>query len=193
MTTHHALFPVKLNAQWQSVHSVKLNASMREWLLHSDSLTAKLIGHCDEFRVEVLGQQVQACQPDEACAGIHEGEQVLVREVLLFCDNVPHVFARSLLPLTSLTGEQQQLAHLGEQPLGQVIFNNMNLQRKTIELASFDKHSNVLQLWKNINSPETLQYPDILWGRRSLFVLDGKPIQVAEVFLPAALMYQSHH
>ena len=191
MTTHHALFPVQLNVQWQSVDSVKLSADMRDWLLHSDSLTAKLIGHCEEFRVEVLGQEVHACQSREACAGISEGEQVIVREVLLFCDNVPHVFARSLLPLTSLTGEQQQLAHLGDQPLGQVIFNNATLQRKNIELASFDHQSTVVQLLKNINYPKKNQHPECLWGRRSLFVIDGKPIQVAEVFLPGAFMYQA--
>ena len=190
MTTDHVLFPVQLNAQWQPITSVKLSATMLEWLLHSESLTAKLKSHCDNFRVEVLGQKVQLCQPSDACAGIREGEEVLVREVLLFLDNVPHVFARSLLPLTSLTGEQQQLAHLGEQPLGQVIFNNTKLQRKNIELASFDQQSTVVHLLKNINQPEISQYSDVLWGRRSLFVIDGKPIQVAEVFLPAALMYQ---
>jgi chorismate--pyruvate lyase len=191
MTSQHALFPVQLTAQWQSSDAVKLSASMHDWLLHNDSLTAKLKRHCKDFRVEVLGQEVQACQASEACEGISEGEQVLVREVLLFCDNIPHVFARSLLPLTSLTGKQHQLAHLGEQPLGQVIFNNENLQRKLIELACFDSESSVVQLLKNITALNTELIPDRLWGRRSLFVIDEKPIQVAEVFLPAALMYKA--
>ena len=188
MTTEHSLFPVQMIANWQSPETLPIANNLHDWLLDPSSLTARLKSHCQRFHVVLLGQRIQACQASEANDDIRAGEQVLVREVLLYCDDIPQVFARSLLPLRSLTGEQQQLAHLGTQSLGQVLFNHPQLQRKKIEVATFDQHSTVATLahylaLKKISSP--------LWGRRSVFVLDEKPLMVAEVFLPGAVAYQA--
>jgi len=187
MTTEHSLFPVQMIANWQAPESVKLTNRLRDWLLDPSSLTARLKSHSQHFRVEVLGQKIEACSAAEANTDIITGEQVLVREVLLYCDEIAQVFARSLLPLSSLTGAQQQLAHLGTQSLGQVLFNHPDLQRKKIEIAAFEQDSSVANLATYLalqTSGETL------WGRRSVFVLDKKPLMVAEVFLPGAVAYQ---
>ena len=186
MTAQHSLFPVKMTATWQTPSTATLKDSLRNWLLDPASLTARLKQHCEQFRVEVLGQKVEACSALEANADILVGEQVLVREVLLFCDDVPQVFARSLLPLKSLTGEQQQLAHLGTQSLGQVLFNHPDLLRKKIEVAAFDQQSTVAKIAQHLS----LQVTQPMWGRRSVFMLDAKPLMVAEVFLPGAVAYQ---
>lgn len=188
MTTKHSLFPVQLSANWQSPETYNLADNLRDWLLDPSSLTARLKSHCQHFRVEVLGQSIQACDSTEANDDVAVGEQVLVREVLLYCDDIPQVFARSLLPLRSLTGEQQQLADLGTQSLGQVLFNHPDLQRKNIEVASFNEQSSVVKL-SNYFTLQTTQKP--LWGRRSVFILDAKPLMVAEVFLPGAIAYQN--
>lgn len=187
MTIEHALFPVHMDAQWQSAEHVKLNTKLRDWLLDPSSLTARLKSHSESFRVEVLGQKIENCSAVEANNDIVCGEPVLVREVLLYCDEIAQVFARSLLPLNSLTGAQQQLAHLGTQSLGQVLFNHPDLQRKKIEVAGFNQHSSVAKFAAELaleNSQQTL------WGRRSVFILDNKPLMVAEVFLPGAMAYK---
>ena len=136
--------------------------------------------------MELLGQQIELCQAHEAVADIPVGEKVLVREVLLYCDDKPQVFARSLLPLSSLTGEEQALTNLGTQSLGQVLFNNPSLERKVIEVAAFDLNSSVGKLSQNLQ----LNFTHTLWGRRSIFILENKPLMVAEVFLPGAFSYQ---
>ena len=107
--------------------------------------------------------------------------------MLLYCDEQAHVFARTLIPLTSLTGEQQALSELGEQPLGQVIFNNSSLLRQLIEVSDFSFDSSVGQLSVLLNTDVIT--PKTLWGRRSLFYIEEKPLLVAEVFLPPALAY----
>lgn len=186
MSAQHPLFPVNLIAQWDSPDKFHLNAHLANWLLDADSLTARLKSHCSDFNVVVLGQQIEACNPAEANEDVSAGEQVLVREVLLYCDDVPQVFARSLLPLASLTGEEQQLAHLGNQSLGQVLFNNDKLIRKKIEIAAFDQSTSVAHLAEQLS----LTAIPTLHGRRSVFMLNGKPLMVAEVFLPGAFAYQ---
>ncbi len=185
MSKNHPLFPISLTTKWQTVCESELSTSLLSWLLESGSLTAKLKAHCRHFRVAVLGQKVEPCHPKEANEAILAGEPVLVREVLLYCDEKPQVFARSLLPLSMLTGEEQRLAHLGEEPLGQVIFNDPSLVRKHIEVSSFNEQSPVVQLCQTLKLPRQ----QVLWGRRSLFYLHNKPLLVAEVFLPNAFAY----
>ncbi|MDX2368776.1 MAG: chorismate lyase, partial [Colwellia sp.] len=91
----------------------------------------------------------------------------------------------SLLPLSSLTGAEQALANLGTQSLGQVLFNHPSLERKLIEVATFDLTSSVGKLARDLQ----LNMTHALWGRRSIFVLEDKPLMVAEVFLPGAFAY----
>ncbi|WP_286234295.1 chorismate--pyruvate lyase family protein [Thalassotalea sediminis] len=185
-------FPVTLQANWCLASSVEIDVHLRDWLLDPGSLTQRLKMHCTEFSVYVIGQKVEPCSPLEANNDIVAGEDVLVREVLLFCDNLPQVFARSLLPLRSLTGEERKLASLGTDSLGHVLFNHPNLRRKQIEVASFSRESSVAQLAKHYR----LQSKEQLWGRRSVFLIEDKPLMVAEVFLPQAFAYQHvtvHH
>ena len=187
MTTEHLLFPVQMLTNWHSPDTYTLPNNLGDWLLDPSSLTARLKALCQDCRVEVLGQKIIACDAAEANDDIVAGEQVLIREVLLYCDDIPQVFARSLLPLSSLTGAQQQLAHLGTQSLGQVLFNHPDLLRKKIEVTAFNAQSSVANLVNYLAIAEN-QQP--LWGRRSIFVLDAKPLMVAEVFLPGAMAYQ---
>jgi chorismate--pyruvate lyase len=192
MTQKILSFPVTLPVLWQAPSAALLSPlpdNLENWLLDPGSLTARLKKHCDNFRVELLGQQQTICSESESNELLRAGEPVLVREVLLYCDDVPQVFARSLLPLSSLTGDEQQLANLGNQPLGQVLFNNPSLVRQRIELAFFTENTNVAKLAKHVRKDKQINELE-LWGRRSVFMLEGKPLMVAEVFLPEAFAYQ---
>jgi len=186
-----SLFPVTLSTHWHNAQEFYLHDNLKRWLLDPNSLTARLKSHCHQFRVELLGQRVEVCQESEAVALISHGEKVLVREVLLYCDDKPQVFARSLLPLSSLTGTERALASLGTQSLGQVLFNNPSLERQAIEVAEFDATSAVVKMAKKLTLfDESNASEESLWGRRSIFVLEGKPLMVAEVFLPGAIAYK---
>jgi chorismate--pyruvate lyase len=185
---NHNLFPVTLPANWQSPDVCNLNELLQSWLIDQHSLTARLKANSTSFWVELLGQHIEPCHVTEANSVIKPEEQVLVREVILYCDDKPQVFARSLIPLTSLTGQEHQLAHLGTQPLGQVLFNNPSLKREGIEFSCFDEKSSVATLCEALN----LKITHELWGRRSIFVLENKPLMVAEVFLPSAFAYQEN-
>jgi chorismate lyase len=188
MTFFHPTFPIELIGQWYPEPTDALHPNLLDWLYDPSSLTARLKSHCHEFHVQLLGQTSTICQAEEAMAEILAGEPVLAREVVLYCDNQPQVFARSLLPLSSLTGAEQQLADLGTTPLGQVLFNNPLLRRARIEVARFEHDSTVAQFAHQLQ----LTAEHALWGRRSLFTLNNKPLLVAEVFLPGALAYRQH-
>ncbi|WP_371374656.1 chorismate--pyruvate lyase family protein [Thalassotalea aquiviva] len=179
-------FPIGLNVDWQDVSQAPNNAVLNDWLLDLTSLTARLKANCTHFQVKLLGQKIEACQPHEANDSIAVNEQVLVREVVLYCDHKPQVFARSILPLRSLTGNQQSLSCLGEQALGQVLFSDPKLHREILQVTQLPATGRLTELAAIIG----LKVEHSLWGRRSLFTIEDKPLMVAEVFLPGAQAYR---
>lgn len=192
-------FPVTLSGQWQSPNDESLSQlpkNLRNWLLDEGSLTARLKRQCKHFEVMVIGEEQQLCSKQDSSYLINIGEPIIVREVLLYCDDVPQIFARSILPLKTLTGKEEALGQLGDQPLGQVLFNNPSLQRQRLELSSFSTHSSVALLAENLDKASLVsdgsgKRDRNLWGRRSIFIIEDKPLMVSEVFLPRSFAYQS--
>jgi chorismate--pyruvate lyase len=189
-------FPLGAEACWQTVDChPELPRRLHSWLADTGSLTERLITHCQHFNVQVVGQdflpisaierqalaQSDYFKPDAAA-------DFLVREVLLCCDQQPWVFARTVIPAATLTGAEQKLAQLGEQPLGATLFNAANMTRQNLVVAAFSNDTPVTRLAHAQLAP--LIRP--LWGRRSLFHLSNKPLLVHEIFLPAAQAYQSN-
>lgn len=199
MANFSVTFPVTLTGQWQTVvdnNLLLLESPLKSWLLDTQSLTARLKACSNHFHVQVIGEQEQICSVEDSSALIAVGTPILVREVLLVCDNVPQVFARSILPISSLTGSEQALAHLGDQPLGQVLFNNPSLKRQGLEVSSFSNGNSVVKLAKSLASQMARtksHWTKPLWGRRSIFMVNDKPLMVTEVFLPSAYAYYRVH
>ena len=193
------VFPVTLAGHWQSVQNDKLvlpSSPLKNWLLDTQSLTARLKACSKHFHVQVIGEREQSCSLEDSSALISVGTPILVREVLLICDNVPQVFARSILPISSLTGSEQALANLGNQPLGQVLFNNPSLKRQSLEISMFCDDTAVAHLAINLTrerASHAASSKTALWGRRSIFMINKKPLMVAEVFLPGAYAYYRPH
>ncbi len=122
-------------------------------------------------------------RPEEARAlGLAPRRFALIREVLLLGGGEPRVFARSVLPVATLTGRMRHLRHLDNRPLGDLLFRNASLKRGEIEVARVPGH----------RLPAGLVDPaQRLWGRRSVFRLEGKPLLVSEIFLPSFNPYNA--
>ncbi len=103
-------------------------------------------------------------------------EQAIIREVALLCNGEPWVFARSVIPASSLTGHLRQLRGLKNSSLGEMLFRDPTMYRHPFQVAAIDGQSQQI--------PKFLRQPLALWGRRSRFELRDKPIMVSEIFLP---------
>ncbi len=150
------------------------------WLFDAGSLTSRLIAHCDgRFRVRVLSQGWQRPRRDEAQRlGMRVGHMALVREVLLYCDDTPLVFARSVIPRRTLTGRQKYLAALGNRPLGAALFAEPGMRRDELEVACLRGAARIYPALAELDTGDMC-----VWGRRSVFYVGGKPLLVAEMFL----------
>ena len=156
-----------------------------DWLLDQDSLTLKLQALSADFQVQVR-QQVTVSRSKELLSPYFSDEnRVLVREVLLVCNNKAVVFAQTEIPFSTLTEQQAKLADIGTCSLGTVLFQDPSMKRDKIEVAQFPVNSPVHQLCTDLN--QDADFP--LWGRRSLFYVNNKPLLVSEVFLPASGIY----
>lgn len=143
----------------------------RPWLQDPGSLTQRLTRAANgEFAVRVLSQRWACPSADEARAlGIQTRQVALIREVeLLGRDNAPWVYARSVLPATTLTGRERRLRLIGSRSLGSLMFRDASLSRSPLVSA-------------RLQDDDGQTY----WARRSVFRLHNKPLLVCEVFLPA--------
>ena len=150
--------------------ALALPVALAPWLLCPGSLTQKLKAYQTGFRLQLLSEQVIALPA--ALATRWATTMGMQRQVILYLGDQPCVFGQSFLPdhtLRALT----PLADLGEQPLGDYIFQQPDLVRGEIEVACFAAG---LQL------PELGEQPEV-WGRRSFFALQQHELLVQEVFL----------
>lgn len=157
--------------------------ALRPWLLDSGSLTDRLKCSCPGvFSVRVLDETWQRPQLDEMrVLSMPVTARAWVRQVQLLCDGKPWVFARTVVPVTTLSGAQRRLAYLGNRPLGAYLFADPGMQRSPVQLARIIRGSTLFE-----DAVQGLaRKPQAIWGRRSVFRVGGKPLLVSEIFLPA--------
>jgi chorismate--pyruvate lyase len=157
-------------------------AEMAGWLFDPGSLTTRLIRACPgRFHVQVISQVWRPPLHNESKRlGMRQRQMSFIREVYLCCDERPWVFARTVIPRKSLTGQQQHLADLGSRSLGSVLFADPHMRRDEIEVACL--HATEQLYHKAVATLS--QHPACIWGRRSVFYLNNKPLLVSEIFLP---------
>lgn len=181
------LLPINLSTHWYSEIDInQCTEKLHSWLYDQSSLTEKLEHTCNKFHVEVKQQVTIDSQKIILSGCFPQESQLLVREVLLYCDDVAVVYAQTEIPFSTLTDKQAALESLGEQSLGRVLFQDSSMRRGAIEVCQFTNKSDLHRFTESIKQP----CKHDLWARRSLFYINDKPLLVSELFLPASGVYQ---
>ena len=173
VSARDSLLNVSLRRHWRLAghNSFRIPAHWRPWLYDAGSLTLRLQRAAGgKIRVRVLRECWQQPTTDEARAlGMNPRSCALIREVeLLGRNDQPWVFARTVIPATTLSGRERRLRHLGSRSLGSYLFRDPSMQRTPLRAC-------------HLEDRQQQRY----WARRSIFRLHGKPMLVCEVFLPA--------
>jgi len=176
---------VKSKQRWYKRHQL-FNRSVPEallpWLFDASSLTSRMIVLCgDGFSVRLLSQHWQKISSQDASAmGLTKEHSALVRQVVLCCSDQPLVYARTVIPASTVQGAQRRYANLGNRPLGAMLFADRTMRREFVQVALLpdDDEARKNALIKGIADDESV------WGRRSVFRVAGKPLLVSEYFLP---------
>lgn len=165
-------------------HAFQAPRTLRGWLSDRGSLTRRLRSRYRDFCVVPVLRGVAAPFPDESGAlGLARDASAYVRDVLLLGDGKARVFAHSVLPRAALRGGWNGIARLGTRPLGEALFRTPRVRRLAMTIRRVDaRHPLYRAARRHAEVAERA-----LWARRSVFCLDGHPLLVSEVFLPALL------
>jgi len=164
--------------QRKQLFSKHLSADKRSWLFDASSLTARLIRYSSgDFHVEVLSQEIRRPTLDEAkILQIPPHRFALIRQVHLYCGNQAVVYARTVIPLSTLKDAERSYGTLGNRPLGAMLFSDRSMRRDDVMVTQL--------LPDDILYEKTGAHGEAVWGRRSVFRVGGKPLLVSEYYLP---------
>ncbi|BCG64469.1 MAG: chorismate--pyruvate lyase [Methyloprofundus sp.] len=162
---------------------LQIPANAASWIYEADSITQRLRNYYgSSVRVQVLNNHWQRAFISENKLLQHApNKYTLTREVLLYADDIPLVLARTIIPPKTVRSAQQNLSHLGNRPLGEVIFSYPKLERLALEIAKIPTNT-----W-NPTVRHQAQIKQELWGRRTIYAINHHPLLVSEFFLPEIL------
>ncbi len=182
--SRHAPFRQDSPDKTWSTHPFGAPRALRGWLTDRGSLTRRLKAHHADFRVCPVARGFARPFPDEIrVLSLSPQTQAYVRDVLLFGDGRVRVFAHSVLPRPTLRGAWWGITHLGTKSLGEVLFTDPRIQRLGLSMRRLDARHPLYRAACRHTRIDVRH----LWARRSVFCLDGRPLLVTEVFLPAII------
>lgn len=172
---------ISLQHGWLA-HPFRAPRELRGWLSDRGSLTRRLKARHADFRVNPVARGFAPPFPDEAQAlHLSAKAHAYVRDVLLIGGGQNRVFAHSVLPRSSLRGGWCGITRLGTKPLGEALFTAPRIRRLALTMRRLDARHPLYRAARR-HTGLTARH---LWARRSVFCLDGRPLLVTEVFLPA--------
>lgn len=174
MNQSNALYLSALRqVNWQQPEQFSFpTQNAKKWLLEQGSLSRLLESYCQALSVDLLHNKIvreEKLNAEEI--ELLAREECLLRKVVLQGDGVPWVLGRTLIPSSSLLGQEYDLAQQGEIPLGLTVFSANNVKRDALQVGTVEMGGQVLV------------------ARRSRLWMNHKPMLVAELFLPTAPIY----
>jgi chorismate--pyruvate lyase len=159
-------------------------AGYTPWLRDEGSLTRRIQQRCAVFTVRPMHSGLARVAYDEAALlGFARERCAFSREVFLYADGKPVVFAHSACAREHLRGTWSAVRGLGNRSLGTLLFSHPLVQRQALHYKALQFHH---PLYKRA-AAVLGDAPQRLWARRSLFYLHDAPLLVTEVFLPEIL------
>ena len=157
---------------------------LHPWLTSRGSLTSRLVAKVGQFNLVRLIQRAQLPNVDERRElGLRDREFAIVREVLLRDGDTPLVFAHSLAARRDLRGVWRGLSRLGGRPLAEMLFHDTAVVRLPMEYRKIDARHPLYRRAREVAPFEATS----IWARRSVFLKQGRPLLVTEVFLRTIL------
>ena len=184
MTNKSFLFnrePLWLENRSGTCHT--LPGNVQSWTYEPGSLTQRLRDYYgDAIGVKILLQQWNTpFLSERRLLKLRENRYSLIREVLLHADGKPLILARTIIPAKTIKGAKRNLAHLGNRPLGEVIFSYPKLERIEMDVTLIDQPT-----WTQSAIAEAdIDQP--IWGRRTVYAIAQRQMLVSEFFLPEVL------
>jgi chorismate--pyruvate lyase len=158
---------LKQISPWTSIESIesKVDASILSWLSESGPITNR-IKLSQEFELELLNDEIDEISKEEELFLNSVSKTFRVRRVILLGNKTPVVYAKSVIPTSTIENGLSSLGKIGNAPLGDILFTPGVFTKLDMVCASF------LSKEKNV-----------YWGRKIKYSVNSEPISVMEIFL----------
>ena len=155
----------KLTSWMSETKSLKVqNNETLSWLNEPGSITSRIKSFSD-FKLKLLRDgpgEVDAAEDDLIISNYKENN---IREVLLYSDEEPLIYAKSIIPLETIRLGLGVLGNLKENPLGDILFSNPEIKKEYMLFSKFESNKK------------------IFCGRKGIYTVKGFPFSVCEIFL----------
>ena len=159
----------------------ELSPKQREWLTSTGSLTQQLRTLTNgEINHQLFLARWDNALEDEALAlNISPNSDVWLREIGWYYHGTLWVFARVVIPRSSIQNEAAQLTKIGNQSLGDVLFQDPTLKQQILPLFTL-----------NNTHPYATRCKI---AKRSIFTFHDQPLLVTEMFLTPFFDFVENH
>ena len=127
----------KLTSWVSETKSLEIHSNeILSWLNEPGSITSR-IKSFSNFRLKLLKDgpgEVDATEDDLIISNYEENN---IREVVLYSDEEPLIYAKSIIPLETIRLGLDVLGNLKENPLGDILFSNTEIKKKYMLFAKF--------------------------------------------------------
>ena len=158
---------LKQISQWISYEAMNAqlkNKIIKSWLLEEGPITKRIESN-EKFELKLLRDDLgNVNKLDRSFLG-HLNGDMKIREVILYGNQNPIVYAQSIIPVETINKGLSKLGKLGTKPLGDILFEKNIFKKENTVFAKFKDKKN------------------IFWGRKTKYNVKNKPFSVMEVFL----------
>ena len=155
----------KLSPWISEIESLEVrNKEILSWLNEPGSITSR-IKSFSNFRLKLLRDgpgEVDITEDDLIVANYEENN---TREVILYSDEKPLIYAKSIIPLETIRLGLSILGNLKENPLGDILFSNPEIKKEYMLFSKFESNKKSF------------------YGRKGIYTVKGFPFSVCEIFL----------
>ena len=155
----------KLTSWVSETKSLEIHSNeILSWLNEPGSITSR-IKSFSNFRLKLLRDGPGKVDANEDDLIVSNYEENNIREVVLYSDEEPLIYAKSIIPLETIRFGLDVLGNLKENPLGDILFSNSEIKKIYMLFAKFQSNE------------------QIFYGRKGIYTVKGYPFSICEIFL----------
>ena len=146
------------------------NENIKSWLIEKGPITKRIKSE-ESFKLNLIKDEISAVDDSEKKFLEESSDKIKVREVILMGNNIPRVYAKSLIPIRTIENGFSRLGELGTKPLGDILFEKEIFKKTNVVYAQFQ------------DQDQDQDQDSIFWGRKTKYIVKNMPLSVMEVFL----------
>jgi chorismate--pyruvate lyase len=158
--------------------NIQLDSKLKFWLLDMKSLSYRIRNIAKLEIVPIEARTSKIFLNEKKIFGYKKSEHLYLREVLIYADKLPIMYARTILPLRCLRGFWHKIRKLNNKPLADIVFKKKLIVRSEFK---FKKSSINDDFSKRIIAFD-LKNTNILATRQSTFKNRNEKVLLTEVF-----------